>query len=268
MDNTVNYNPSTWNVGYILTSAATFGLKLLGCIAILVIGYFVATFLAKALDKILERVGFDRAIERGGIKQAMSRSGWDASTLVSKVVFYALMLFVLSFALSVFGPNPISNALSQFIAYFPNILVAIGIVVLACAIGSAVRDIVNGAMGGLSYGRTIATVASVGIIMLGVFMALDQLNIAPAIVNGLWYAMLAIIVGVSVVAIGGGGIKPMEERWRTAMDRVDQEVPRIAQSASATTVTPSMGQPVTPGMYPDQPGTVYPNTPGGSGYVS
>lgn len=269
-----NYNPTTWNWGYILTQAATLGLKIIGAILILVIGYFVATFLSKVLDRVLEKVGFDRLIERGGIKRAMSRTGWDASTLVSKVVFYALMLFVLSFALNVFGPNPISTVLNQFIAFFPNILVAIAIVVLAAAIGSAVRDIVNGAVGGLNYGPALANAAYVGILVMGVFMALNQLHIAPEIVNGLFYACLAIIVGISVVAIGGGGIKPMEERWRSAMSRVDQEVPRIAQQingasdgqayrSGSTTVVQTPGQ-----VYPTQPGNM-PQTPQNpnSGYM-
>ena len=260
-----NYNPTTWNWGYILTEAATLGLKIIGAILILVIGYFVASFLGKVLDRVLERVGFDRMIERGGIKNAMSKTGWDASTLVSKVVFYALMLFVLSFALNVFGPNPISTVLNQFIAFFPNILVAIAIVVLAAAIASAVRDIVNGAVGGLSYGRTLATASYVGIIVMGIFMAMNQLHIAPEIVNGLYYACLAIIVGVSVVAIGGGGIKPMEERWRTAMSRVDQEVPRIAQQINGATDGQSYR--TTTVTTPQTPGVVYPPQNPNSGYM-
>jgi H+/gluconate symporter-like permease len=49
--------------------------------------------------------------------------------------------------------------------------------------------------------------------MIGVFAALSQLKIAPAIVNGLYYAILAIIVGSAVVAIGGGGIATMRRYW-------------------------------------------------------
>lgn len=272
MDNgtTTNYNPMAWDWSYLLGQAATFGMHLLGAIAIFVIGYFVAAFLAKMLDKVLERVGFDRMIERGGIKRAMSGTGWDPSTLVSKVVFYALMLVVLSLALSVFGPNPMTQALNQFIAFFPNILVAIVIVVVAAAIASAVRDIVQGAIGGLNYGRPLATAAYVGILMMGVFMALNQLHIAPEIINGLWYAMLAIVVGVTVVAVGGGGIRPMEDRWRGALGRVEREVPRLANEVSNSSTT--MNQPTTVGVYPTTPatpGTVYPqNNPGNSGYVS
>jgi hypothetical protein len=56
-----------------------------------------------------------------------------------------------------------------------------------------------------------------------VFAALDQLEIAPAIVTGLFYALLAIVVGSAVVAVGGGGIKTMSRYWDRAATRAEQE---------------------------------------------
>ncbi|HEU5144854.1 MAG TPA: hypothetical protein VFT81_06720, partial [Dermatophilaceae bacterium] len=47
---------------------------------ILIVGWFVAKLIGKAVDKILERVGFDRAVERGGIKKALAKSKYDASS--------------------------------------------------------------------------------------------------------------------------------------------------------------------------------------------
>jgi hypothetical protein len=44
-------------------------------------------------------------------------------------------------------------------------------------------------------------------------------------------AGLAAIVGVVVVAVSGGGIKPMSRRWDAAASRYDQEKPRIAEAA-------------------------------------
>ena len=49
----------------------------------------MAKLIAKVIDKILERVGFDRAVERGGIRRALEQSKYDASTIISKIVFYA-----------------------------------------------------------------------------------------------------------------------------------------------------------------------------------
>ena len=202
---------------------ASFVPKLLGFLVILVVGYFVAKAIGKIVDKVLERVGFDGAVERGGVKQALANSKYDASDLVSKVVYWTLFLFVLQLAFGVFGANPVSDLLTGVIAYLPKVFVAIVIVVVASAIAAGVKEVVGNALGGLSYGRTVAAGASVAILVLGVFAALDQLQIAPAIVTGLFYALLAVVVGSAIVAIGGGGIQPMRTRWESALERYDEE---------------------------------------------
>jgi hypothetical protein len=206
---------------------ATFVPKLVGFLIILAIGYFVAKAIAKIVDKVLERVGFDRAVERGGVKQALAKSKYDASDLVSKVVFYGLFLLVLQMAFGVFGANPVSDLIASVIAYLPKVFVAIVIVVVASAIAAAVKELVTTALGGLSYGRTLGTASSVAILVIGGFAALNQLQIAPAIVNGLFYGLLAIVVGSAIVAIGGSGIQPMRTRWENALATYDEEKPKV-----------------------------------------
>ena len=95
-----------------LSTVATFVPKLVAFLVILVIGLIVAKLIAKAVEKVLERVGFDRAVERGGVKKALDKSKYDASDIVGKIVYYALLLFVLQLAFGVFGPNPISDLLA------------------------------------------------------------------------------------------------------------------------------------------------------------
>jgi hypothetical protein len=207
--------------------------KLVGFLIILVIGYFIAKVIARILDRVLERVGFDRWVERGGVKVALERSRYDASSLLAKIVFYAAMLFVLQLAFGVFGPNPISDIIQAVIGFLPRLFVAILIIVVASAIAAGVKDLLSAAMGGLSYGRMLATLASVAIIAIGIFAALSELQIATPIVNGLFYALLAIIAGSAIVAIGGSGIGPMRRVWERALSRVEEEGPRLRAQAAA-----------------------------------
>jgi len=73
--------------------------------------------------------------------------------------------------------------------------------------------------------------AAIAIMVVGVFAALNQLQIAPAIVTGLFYAILAVVVGSAIVAIGGGGIVPMRSRWERMLGRVESEAPRLREAA-------------------------------------
>jgi hypothetical protein len=215
-----------------LSNLLLFVPKVLLFAAILVGGYFLAKFSCKMLNRLLDRIGFDRLVERGGIKRAMEKTKWDASDLLSKTLFYFVMLFILQLAFGVFGPNPISELLTRVVAYLPNIFIAGLMVVIAGAIAAGVKKIIQAALGGLSYGKFLATGASVAIWVLGVFAALDQLNIAPAIVNGLFYAMLAVIAGSAIIAIGGGGIHPMRARWEKGLARFEQEAPKLKAEAA------------------------------------
>jgi hypothetical protein len=217
-----------------LNTAAEFLPKFLGFLAILIIGYIVAKAIAKVVNKVLERAGFDRAVERGGVKKALARSQYDASDILGKVVFYALFLFVLTMAFGVFGENPVSDMLASVIAFLPKVFVAIVIVVIASAIAAGAREITVASLGGLSYGKTLGNVASFAILAVGVFMALNQLEIAPAIVNGLFYALLAVVAGSAIIAIGGGGIQPMRARWENALSTYDDEKDNIRREVENT----------------------------------
>jgi len=214
---------------------ATFVPKLFGFLLILVIGYLVVTAISKLVEKLLERVGFDKAVERGGIKRALEHTEYDASDILGKIIFYALFLIVLQMAFGVFGSNPVSDLLEGVIAYLPKVIAAILIVVISAAIAAAVKELLEASLGDMEYASTIATGVSVAILVTGVFAALNQLQIAPAIVNGLFYAVLAVIVGSAVIAIGGGGVRPMQQRWEQTLSRYDQEKAKVrSQSGSAS----------------------------------
>ncbi|GAA1688106.1 hypothetical protein GCM10009792_04910 [Microcella alkalica] len=208
--------------------------KLLLFIIILVIGLIVAKLIAKGLEKLLERVGFDRLVERGGVKKALDRSKLDASDIIAKIVYYTLVLFVLQFAFGVFGPNPVSDLLEGIIAFLPRIIVAIVIVIIAAAIAAGAKTVIQGMLGGLSYGRIIANIASIFILFLGITAALNQVEIATTVTTPVLITVLAIIAGVIIVGAGGGLIKPMQARWEDWLSKAEAEAPRIKEEASSS----------------------------------
>ncbi|EYR62770.1 hypothetical protein N866_05440 [Actinotalea ferrariae CF5-4] len=209
------------------TQVATFVPKLVGFLLILIIGWIIAKVIAKAIDKVLERVGFDRAVERGGIKKALAQSTYDASDIVSKIVYYALLLFVLQMAFGVFGPNPISDLLEGVIAFLPKLFVAILIVVVAAAIAAAVKELITNTLGGLSYGKALANLAAFAILGLGIIAALNQVGIAVTVTIPVLVAILATIAGVIIVGVGGGLIKPMQARWEQYLTTAEAETSRV-----------------------------------------
>ncbi|MGI9051412.1 MAG: hypothetical protein ACR2HQ_01965 [Ilumatobacteraceae bacterium] len=47
----------------------------------------------------------------------------------------------------------------------------------------------------------------------------------------MFYAVLAIVVGSAVIAIGGGGVGPMRSRWEKVLSKYDEEKPKVQAAA-------------------------------------
>ncbi|WP_275407353.1 mechanosensitive ion channel family protein [Cellulomonas marina] len=216
-----------------MATVAVFVPKLVAFLVILVIGLIVAKLISKALDKVLDRVGFDRLVERGGVKKALAQSKYDASDVVAKIVYYALVLVVLQAAFGVFGRNPIGDLLASIIAFLPKLVVAIVIVVVAAAIATAVRELIVGTLGALSYGKVLANIAAVFVLGLGIIAALNQVGIATTVTTPVLVAVLATVGGILVVGVGGGLVKPMQSRWEAYLTKAEAEAPKAKRQAEA-----------------------------------
>lgn len=209
--------------------------RLVVFVLILIIGWIVAKVLEKVVDKVLERVGFDRAVERSGVGRVFEGGRYDASSLIARIVFYAILLITLQLAFSVFGPNPVSNLLTAVVAWLPLAIVAIIILVVAGAIAGAVKDIITGMLGGTSYGRWIGVAAAVFIWALGIIAALNQVGIATAVTTPILVTVLATVGAIIAIGVGGGLIRPMQQRWERWLGRIEEQAPQMRAHAEAYT---------------------------------
>jgi hypothetical protein len=224
------------------SEVATFIPKLIVFLIVLIVGYFIARALEKLVSRILIRAGFDRLAERGGIKTVLAHSKYDAAGILAKIVFYAIMLFVLDVAFGVFGSNPISGFLHGVIAYLPLVFIAIVIIVITAAIAAAVKHMIGNSLGGMPYANVLGNLAWGFILALGIIAAVNQLHIAPNVLNAVLYAALAALAGIAIVAVGGGGIKTMSQRWEVAAARFDAEMLRISAVRNAPSLTGQASQ--------------------------
>ncbi|WP_327110075.1 hypothetical protein OHB12_19830 [Nocardia sp. NBC_01730] len=215
------------------SSVATFVPKLVGFLVILLIGWIVAKVVATIVDKVLERVGFDRLVERGGIQRMLSRSRYDASDLLAKLAYYAILLIALQLGFGVFGPNPVSDMLSGIVSWLPRAAVAIIIVVITGAIAHAVREMVGTMLGGLSYGAMVGRIAGVFVWGIGIVAALNQIGVATSVTVPILITVLATLGGILVVGVGGGMIRPMQQRWENWLSGLEEEIPAVKGQAEA-----------------------------------
>jgi hypothetical protein len=197
-------------------------------VLVMVVGWIVARVVRRVVQALLKRVHFDRMAERGPIGQALTSRGYNATTLLARIIYYAVLLITLQLAFGVFGPNPVSTMLNAMVGWLPKAVVAIILIVIASAIAKVVKDLVGAAMGGLSYGGFVASAAAVVIIALGVIAALDQIDVAAAVTQPVLITVLATVGAILAIGVGGGMIRPMEQRWERMLNAAERETGSMA----------------------------------------
>lgn len=215
------------------SKVAQFVPQLVAFLVILVVGWFVSKLIARVVDRVLRKAGSERLSERAGTSRLLQDSSYDLTGILRRIVYYALMLLTLQFALGVFGINPVSTMINGIVAWLPRALVAVVLVVVAMAIANAVRGIVGGTLSSVSYGRTLATAVWACVVALGVIAALGQAGIAQDVTRPVLYAALATVVGILVVGVGGGLIGPMRQRWERMLSTVERETVQARGSVAA-----------------------------------
>lgn len=178
---------------------------LLGALAILVIGYFVAKLVSGLLWRALHRAGFDRTLHAGAGGSFVRKLTSSPSRLVGTISFWAIMLGTISLAVSVLGIEALTDFVAAIYAYLPNVLAALVIFLVASAISAGVATLATRAMGDTGLGKIVATAAPILVMTIATFMILDQLQIAENIVTITYAGLIGAIALGSALAFGLGG---------------------------------------------------------------
>jgi len=207
------------------SDVASFVPKLIGAVVVFVIGWFVARFIRRVLETVLQKIRFDDAVDRAGIGAPLERAGFaDSGKLLARIIYYGVMLIVLQLAVDVFGDSEINDALDGMIAFIPKLFVAIVIVVITGVVANVVRSFVAPAVSHMSAGDFITKAAFVAIWVIGGFAAVNQLEVAEDVVDTLFQTITYSLGLIFVIKFGVGGIWAARDRfWPAVYDTVSSE---------------------------------------------
>ncbi|MCB0973974.1 MAG: hypothetical protein KDB86_05375 [Actinobacteria bacterium] len=205
------------------SDVAQFVPKLVGALVILLIGWFIAKMIFRIAVRVLSKVGFDRLVDRGGLGVHLERAGYpDSGVLLAKIIYWGAMLIVFQMAIGVFGDSAVQDAFESILAFLPKLFIALVIVVITGAIATRVGEIVRNALVDHEYAQTVATFATGSIWLIGIFAALNQVEIAQDIVDTLFEAITAAITGILIIKFGVGGIWAARDRfWPKVYDKFE-----------------------------------------------
>jgi len=203
-----------------LNSLIGFIPNLIGFLVILFIGYVIARLIKLAVTKLLEKVGLDRALAGSPAGSYVERAspGASPSRLVGVIAFWFIFIYAIAAAVGALKIPALTNFMGNVQNYLPNVIAAVLILVIGVALAGAAGALVDRLMGDSSFGRMARTITPTLILSIVVFMVLNQLKIAPAIVTVTYIALIGMLAVSGALAFGLGGREIAADMMRDAYD--------------------------------------------------
>jgi len=170
--------------------------KLLGALAILVLGWISALLITAMIRGALRRTGLDKWLARWVVGEGKTQVV-NVEHLVTRSLFYLIMLFVLVGFFQVLGltlvTQPLNQLLTQVFEFVPQLLAAGALLILAWIVATALRVLVIRLLGvtnldqtignqaGLSGGKSVTLTKTLGDTVYWIVFLL----FLPAILNAL-----------------------------------------------------------------------------------
>ncbi len=199
--------------------------NLIGFLAILLIGWFVARFLSRIIGRVFRAINLDHYLDQAGLGGPLERAGYkDSGRFVAKVFYYLIMLLVLKLAFGALDIDALNEPFDQLIAWIPKALVALVLIVVGGIVANVVRDLVGGITAGQSYSALVTNVAGIAVWLIFGLAALDQAQIAADLVDSLTTAILGSLSLILIIKFGVGGIWAARDRfWPGFYDSVSAQ---------------------------------------------
>lgn len=191
-------------------------------LAILLVGWLLARLLrlvtakmfgswTKRLTPRIARIMGNSEIRAGLQSTSANRSVARGAEML---VFWIVFLVFVTIATESLGLDIVSGWLTGVVRFVPRILGALFVVFLGTLIASAVRTAVTAAAtsAGFSYAQAVGRMARIGVLLISVIVALDQV--------GLDVAFLIVLVAVVAGAMLGGAALAFGLGARTSVSNI------------------------------------------------
>ena len=179
----------------------------LGAVVLLLVGWGVARLLGYATEKITEktiaRLARTRPMDTR-VKQPQSYSA--APTVISRVVFWLVMLFFILAAAEVLELEMISGVLSAITAYLPRLLAGLVILFIGLWLAEAVRALVTrtGLHAGIRQSEVLGRLGQALVLLVVFSIAAGQVGIDNTILVALVATLFGVLLGAIALAFAFG----------------------------------------------------------------
>ena len=195
----------------ILTRLANFIPNLLITIVILIVGWLFALLCEQVVDRVLRAVNLPRLLERARLEELVRKTGANRDTvgLLAGLIKWIVYIATFLAAASTLHLEGVSNFLDQILAYTPNVVAAVAIVLIGGVLAQFLAEVVRGAVSAanLGYAGFLGGMTRWSIWIFAILTALFQLGVASAIIQTLFTGVVAALAIALGLSFGLGGQK-------------------------------------------------------------
>ncbi len=202
---------------------------LFGAAAVLVAGFLVAKLVQKGTARLLKKIRLNDLLRRGGVL-AVDRGQLNPTRVVANLLFWLVMFTVMLVAANALGLDSLAQVFSELVSYVPSVIAALVIVLVGIVLGDFVEGLIMASTRAIHGGPTLARTGKGGVILLAVFMALQELGVgteivttAFAIIFGAVALALALSFGLGNRELAGEVTRAWYERYKAERERLERE---------------------------------------------
>lgn len=176
----------------------------LSALVIILVGFFIAKIIAKIVKTALEKIGIDKIGEKLNEIEIVDKANVNIkiSTILSKFIYYVLLLMFFAGATDVLQMPALSNMVSDAITFIPNLIVALIWLVVGVLLADALKNIVHTACKsiGIPSAKLISTLLFYFVLINVIISALAQAKIN----TGFLEQNISLLIGGAVLAFAIG----------------------------------------------------------------
>ena len=182
--------------------------KLFGAVLLLLAGFVIGRIVKVALTKVLQLVGIDRLLGKTAIHTVLERTGSQKTIaqILGVLGFWIVFLLFLISSTETLGLAIVSQALTGLAYFLPKVGLAVVILVLGLFSANFLKEVISLACGsaGVTQGQVVAQTFYVGMALLVVVTAINELGIDTTLLNNTIILLVAGLIAGAALSFGLG----------------------------------------------------------------
>ena len=178
-------------------------------VVLLMVGWLLAKLIRRLLIRLMRAGRVDELAERSGLDDFLVRGGVEHTTvtIVAGAVYWLILAAVFVTLLDALGLRTAEVLIERLAIFFPNLLVAIGILVFGSLFARVLGGLVFSYLSnvGSAAAAPIGALARYALLVFTVIMAGEQLAIATEVLTSVFQIAFAAMCLAGALAFGLGG---------------------------------------------------------------